>query len=96
MPAASAAPDVPPPVVRAPAVGIFLAAHPMRRAAFVQPGELVRAGGIVGLRRIGRVYLPVATAQAGAVVSTLAEPGTLVDFGTPLFEIRRAPRASAA
>ena len=96
MPAASAAPDVPRHVVKAPAVGVFRAAHPMRPAAFVQPGELVRAGRIVGLLRIGRVYLPVATAQAGVVGSLLTEPGTLVDFGTPLFEIRKAPPTSAA
>jgi biotin carboxyl carrier protein len=96
VPAASAAPNGPCHMVTAPAVGVFLAAHPMRPAAFVRPGEPVRGGNILGLLRIGRVYLPVATAQAGVVVRTLAEPGTLVDFGTPLFEIRPAPPASAA
>jgi acetyl-CoA carboxylase biotin carboxyl carrier protein len=74
--------------VKAGTVGIFLDAHPMRPAPIVQLGDTVRAGDIVGLIGIGRIYAPVTAPGDGCVVRFLVEPGTLVDFGAPILEIR--------
>jgi acetyl-CoA carboxylase biotin carboxyl carrier protein len=73
--------------VKAETVGIFLDTHPMRSTPIVQPGDRVKAGDIVGLIAIGRIYAPVTAPGDGCVVRFLVESGTLVDFGAPILEI---------
>src|SRR5260221_9200769 len=46
-------------VAKADVAGVFIAAHPWREKPFVEPGQTVEAGAIVGLVRIGRLYVPV-------------------------------------
>ncbi len=80
--------DAAPVLVRAPAVGTFLRAHPLHQRPLVVPGERVRAGESLGLVRIGDVLLPVPAPREGRVVAEPAAPGSLVGFGDPLFELR--------
>jgi len=72
--------------------GVFLAAHPCRTEPLVQSGAKVAAGDIVGLLKVGHILIPVAAPRDGIVTRVLAAPGTTVDFGASLVEIR--PSAS--
>jgi acetyl-CoA carboxylase biotin carboxyl carrier protein len=74
------------PSLRARGTGVFLAAHPSADAPLVQPGTPVRAGDVVGLLRVGPLLQPVTATADGLVGRLLAEPGSLVEYGTPLME----------
>jgi acetyl-CoA carboxylase biotin carboxyl carrier protein len=73
--------------VRAPSVGVFLAAHPLHSSPLASPGARVRAGEPIGLMQIGVLLLPVHAPQDAIVRVVRAASGTPVGFGTPLFEL---------
>jgi biotin carboxyl carrier protein len=77
-------------VAKADVAGIFVATHPWRTKPFVEPGEAIEAGAIVGLIRIGRLYVPVLSPAAGIVDSIVAEAGAIVGYGTPIVSFRSA------
>lgn len=77
-------------VAKADVAGIFVAAHPWRTKPFVEPGQAVEAGAIVGLVKIGRLYVPVLSPAAGVVDSIVAEAGATVGYGTPIVTFRSA------
>ncbi|PDS32189.1 acetyl-CoA carboxylase biotin carboxyl carrier protein [Rhizobium phaseoli] len=79
--------DSAPVVVKAPLAGHFCAEHP---AAAVTPQTLPRFvsdADILGFIRVGHVLLPLRAGHSGVLTRLLAEPGALVGFGDPLFEI---------
>ncbi|MBY4611654.1 acetyl-CoA carboxylase [Rhizobium sp. 9T] len=85
--AALRAPGSPPVVVKAPLAGHFCAEHP---AAAVTPQTLPRSvsdADLLGFIRVGHVLLPLRAGRSGVLTRLLAEPGALVGFGDPLFEI---------
>ena len=59
-------------VAKADIPGIFIATHPWRTKPFVEPGQSVEAGAIVGLVRVGRLYVPVLSPAAGIVDAIVA------------------------
>ncbi|ARM14714.1 MULTISPECIES: acetyl-CoA carboxylase biotin carboxyl carrier protein [Rhizobium] len=74
-------------VVKAPLAGHFCAEHP---AAAVTPQTLPRLisdADVLGFIRVGQVLLPLRAGRSGVLTRLLAEPGALVGFGDPLFEI---------
>src|SRR5882757_2948304 len=77
-------------VAKADVPGVFIATHPWRTKPFVEPGQAVEAGAIVGLVRIGRLYVPVLSPAAGIVDSIVAEAGAIVGYGTPIVSLRSA------
>ena len=77
-------------VAKADVAGIFVAAHPWRATPFVEPGQAIEAGAIVGLVKIGRLYVPVLSPAAGNVDAIVAEAGATVGYGTPIVNIRTA------
>lgn len=79
-----------PMIAKADVAGIFVAAHPWRAKPFVEPGQAIEAGAIVGLVKIGLVYVPVLSPAAGIVEAIVAEPGTTVGYGTPIVSVRAA------
>ncbi|NPC57213.1 acetyl-CoA carboxylase biotin carboxyl carrier protein [Caenimonas soli] len=79
-------------VVAAASVGVFLHGHPLRAEPLVPPGAVVGAGQVVGLLRIGALLLPVTAPQDGILAAMLAEPGTIVGYGTPLVELQSPGR----
>ena len=79
-----------PVVAKADVAGVFVAAHPWRATPFVEPGQAIEAGAIVGLVKIGLVYVPVLSPAAGIVEAIVAEPGTTVGYGTPIVSVRAA------
>ncbi|MBR1142584.1 acetyl-CoA carboxylase biotin carboxyl carrier protein subunit [Bradyrhizobium sp. AUGA SZCCT0431] len=75
-------------VAKADVAGIFIAVHPWREKPFVEPGQAVKAGAIVGLVKIGQLYVPVLSPAAATVDSIVAEPGATVGYGTPIVSFR--------
>lgn len=75
--------------------GHFLAGHPWRAKPFVEPGQRIEAGTIVGLVKIGLIYAPVLSPAEGILDTVLAETGTMVGYGTPIARIRPIPEACA-
>ncbi|RFB81987.1 acetyl-CoA carboxylase [Rhizobium leguminosarum bv. trifolii] len=76
-----------PVVVKAPLAGYFCAEHP---AAALTPQNLPRSvsdADVLGFVSLGHVLLPLRAGQSGVLTRLLAEPGALVSFGDPLFEI---------
>lgn len=79
--------------VKAASVGVFLDRHPLRSIRFVQPGDLVAAGQLVGLLRVGALLLPVTAPCAGIAGALEVRPGSPVGYGTALLQI--LPHAAA-
>jgi acetyl-CoA carboxylase biotin carboxyl carrier protein len=77
-------------VAKADVAGIFIAAHPWREKPFVEPGQAVEAGAIVGLVKIGLLYAPVLSPAAGIVDAIVAETGATVGYGAPIVNVRTA------
>jgi biotin carboxyl carrier protein len=77
-------------VAKADISGVFIATHPWRAKPFVEPGQAVEAGAIVGLVRVGRLYVPVLSPAAGIVDAIVAEAGAIVGYGTPIVSFRSA------
>ncbi|ANM19498.1 hypothetical protein AMK06_PA00251 (plasmid) [Rhizobium sp. N541] len=74
-------------VVKAPLAGYFCAEHP---AAALTPQNLPRSisdADVLGFVRVAHVLLPLRAGDSGVLTRLLAEPGALVSFGDPLFEI---------
>ncbi|MCR8717993.1 acetyl-CoA carboxylase biotin carboxyl carrier protein [Pseudomonas syringae] len=74
-------------VIAADNPGIFVSSHPDEKNSYVKPGDSVAAGQLLGLLRIGRLYLPVRSNQAGRVVRFLAAEHERVGYGQPLIEL---------
>src|ERR1700730_9197234 len=76
-----------PMVAKADVAGIFVATHPWRGKPFVEPGQAIEAGAIVGLVKIGLLYVPVLSPAAGIVDAIVAETGATVGYGTPIVNL---------
>lgn len=74
-------------IVRSPSTGIFVTTHPDRAAPQAAIGDRVEAGNVVGLLQIAELYRPVVAERGGVISAIHAEPGGLVGYGAPLFEL---------
>ncbi len=79
--------------VHATSVGEFLTGYPSRGTPLTQQGAIVAPGEILGLVRTGLVFAPVTLPaddpRPATLTRILVPTGTLVGYGTPLFEIER-------
>lgn len=75
-------------IAKAEIAGIFVAAHPWRTKPFVEPGQRIEAGAVVGLIKIGLLYAPVLSPAAGIVDSIIAETGATVGYGSPIVSVQ--------
>ena len=79
--------------VRAASVGEFLTGYPSRVGPLVRQGASVEPGALLGLVRTGLVFAPVTLPandpRPATLTRVLVPSGTLVGYGTPLFEIER-------
>ncbi|MBY3223382.1 acetyl-CoA carboxylase biotin carboxyl carrier protein [Rhizobium laguerreae] len=73
-------------VVKAPMAGRFRVQHPASAAPQNLPRSVSDAD-IVGFVGVGHILLPLHAGRSGILTRLLAEPGALVGFGDPLFEI---------
>ncbi|MBB3646495.1 biotin carboxyl carrier protein [Rhizobium sp. BK619] len=76
-----------PAVVKAPLAGYFCAEHPAAAATLQTLPRSVSDDDILGFVRVGHILLPLRAGRSGVLTRLLAEPGALVGFGDPLFEI---------
>ena len=80
-------------LVRSASVGEFLTSHPARPGAVLRHGARLAPGDLLGLVRTGLVFAPIvlpATDPRPATLTRVLVPaGTLVGYGTPLFEVER-------
>jgi acetyl-CoA carboxylase biotin carboxyl carrier protein len=75
-------------IVKADVAGIFVAAHPWRAKPFVEPGQCIEAGAVVGLVKIGLLYAPVLSPATGFVDAIIAETGATVGYGSPIVSVQ--------
>ena len=77
--------------VAAPIAGFFCSGHPASGALpFELPREVV-PGDTLAFVRIGPVLLPVRASKTGVLTRSMAENGSLVGYGDPLFAIEPSP-----
>ena len=76
--------------VCAPLVGRFYRSPGPDAAAFVEVGDRVRKGQVLCIIEAMKLMNQIEAEQAGVVLAVLAEDGSPVEFGEPLFEIQTA------
>ncbi|MBY5435837.1 acetyl-CoA carboxylase biotin carboxyl carrier protein [Rhizobium leguminosarum] len=74
-------------IVKAPMAGHFCVEHPATSAAPQNLPRSVSDADIVGFVGVGHILLPLRAGRSGVLTRLLAEPGAVVGFGDPLFEI---------
>lgn len=74
--------------VTSPMMGIFYAAPSVGAAPFVQVGDVVTAGQIIGLIEAMKVFNEIPATVSGTVTKIQAGNGDLVQPGDPLIYIR--------
>jgi acetyl-CoA carboxylase biotin carboxyl carrier protein len=74
--------------IRAPSPGILLDHHPLHERAIACVGDDVQAGELLGFLQVGPLLTPVPALEAGRVSGVFVEHGTIVGYGTPLFELQ--------
>ena len=74
-------------LVKAESMGHFRAAHPDGLFPACAVDATVERAQILGFVQVGLLLLPVATPRAGRLARVLVGDGSLVGYGTPLFEI---------
>jgi acetyl-CoA carboxylase biotin carboxyl carrier protein len=76
--------------ITSPMPGTFYSAASPGEAAFVQPGDLVKPNQTVCIVEAMKIMNEVAAKDAGIIEKVLVENGEPVEFGQPLFAIRRS------
>ncbi len=77
-------------LVRAPLVGRFYRSPGPDAAVFVEVGDRVRKGQVLCIIEAMKLMNQIEAEQAGIIRAVLAEDGSPVEFGEPLFEIEKA------
>ena len=77
--------------VSAPMAGVFSSHHPASCVSPSEPVLKVVAGETLGFIGIGPILLPVKAARSGLLMRRVAEDGSLVGYGDPLFEFEPRP-----
>lgn len=83
-----------PDAVCAPFPGIVLLRHPLNKIPFTQPGEKVGKDALLGLLKVGVIYLPLRSPVQGVVESLFVEDGDCVEYGAEIFTLRREELAA--
>jgi biotin carboxyl carrier protein len=92
--AAESAPQaLQPDLLRSRGMGHFFSRHPLRDMDLPASGDAVTRGGTVGYLQAGEVLTEVLAHADGILGRQLTEDGSLVGWGTALYEWRDAPEA---
>lgn len=67
--------------------GHFHARHPARDTPEVTPGQVIRAGDVIGVLAVGTLLLPVTAQQDGIAGEYLVTDGQLVDYAKPVLAL---------
>jgi acetyl-CoA carboxylase biotin carboxyl carrier protein len=76
-------------VIRAPIVGTFYRSPAPDAAAFVEKGDRVKKGQTLCILEAMKLMNEFQAEYDLEVIAILVDNGTMVEFGTPLFEVRR-------
>ncbi len=87
--AAAVADDASLATVASPMVGTFYVASSPGAPAFVEVGARVAAGATLCIVEAMKLMNPIESDVSGTVVARLVENGQAVEFGQPLFKIRK-------
>lgn len=74
-------------VLNAPMLGIFYRAPSPGAAPFVEEGDVIEMGDVVGLIEVMKLFTQVAADRAGRIVRIHASDKSLVEHGEPLMII---------
>ena len=84
----------PPPVsLSAPMPGVALLQHPLNGLTFAKTGDVVEKSALLGLLKVGAVYLPLRSPVSGVVTAIEAEQGEMVEYGKEIFVLRDSEAA---
>lgn len=75
--------------ITSPMVGMFYVAPAEDADPFVQVGDKVKAGDTVCIIEAMKLMNEIVADQDGVITEILATNGTIVEFGQPLFSIRK-------
>ncbi len=75
--------------VRSPMVGTYYEAQSPDKPPFVKVGQTVKAGETLGIIEAMKMFNPIEADVSGTVRAILVENGQPVQFGQPLFRIRK-------
>jgi acetyl-CoA carboxylase biotin carboxyl carrier protein len=73
--------------IKAPLTGIFYAASSPTLPPYVNPGQHIVVGQVIGLIEAMKLFNEIKSDQAGRVVRVVAETGKLVKAKQPLIEV---------
>ncbi len=76
-------------VIRAPLVGTFYRSPAPDAAPFVEKGDRVKKGQTICILEAMKLMNEFQAEFDMEIIAVLADNGTMVEFGTPLFEVRR-------
>jgi acetyl-CoA carboxylase biotin carboxyl carrier protein len=76
-------------VIRAPLVGTFYRAPAPDAAPFVEKGDMVKKGQTLCILEAMKLMNEFQAEFDLSIVNILADNGKMVEFGSPLFEVRR-------
>ncbi|GMA55854.1 hypothetical protein GCM10025858_03570 [Alicyclobacillus sacchari] len=77
-------------VITSPMVGTFYRAPSPESAPFVEVGAQVTSKTVVCIIEAMKLMNEIEAEVSGEVIEVLAENGQLVEYGQPLFKVRRA------
>lgn len=73
--------------VDSPTSGIFYSRPSPGAKAFVEPGEIVQAGDVIGIIEAMKVFNEITSTASGTVAEVVAQDGQLVNPGDPLIRL---------
>lgn len=76
-------------LIKAPMVGTFYASSSPDSEAFVTVGKNVTKGDIVCIIEAMKLMNEIESEESGEVVEVLAKSGDMVEYGQPLFKIKK-------
>ena len=74
-------------VVTAPMVGTFYRSTSPTDPPFVQPGDRVEAGQLIGIIEAMKIMNEITADRSGTVLEVIADNATAVEYGSPLIRL---------
>ena len=87
--AAAPAPESGGNCIKSPMVGVFYAGPAENAAPFVKVGDTVRRGDVLCIIEAMKLMNEITAEQDGVITEVCAENGQVVDFGCPLFRMKK-------
>ncbi len=77
-------------VVTSPMIGTFYASPSPGELAFVEVGDQVEAGQVIGIIEAMKIMNEITADRGGVVTAVLVDSGQAVEYGSPLIRLRAA------